>query len=160
MLQPTKTLPSSGPVLPSSGPVVPSSGPVVPYSGPVVPYSGPVVPSSGPVVPSSGPVVPSPMQSALLVPVTDSLYIRPDTLQDYQKLLLEAEQYEKRYKTVDPQRKKQLSARIKDILNKLRQDTFKALTNELLEFLNGQEQKVSTQSIRISNEEGKKFFSK
>ena len=43
-------------------------------------------------------------------------------------------------------------------MNKLRKDTFTTLTNELFQFLNGQEQKISNQSIRISNEEGKNFF--
>jgi len=104
-------------------------------------------------LPSSEPVVHSSAQSASLVPVTDPGHITPEILQDYEKLLLEAEQYEKLYKTIDPSRKKQLQACIQDILNKLRQDTFEALKNKLLEFLNGQEQKVSIESIRISNEE-------
>jgi hypothetical protein len=45
-------------------------------------------------------------------------------------------------------------------MNKLRKDTFNTLTNEFFEFLNGQEQKISNQSIRVSNEEGKNLFSK
>ncbi len=43
-------------------------------------------------------------------------------------------------------------------MNKLRQDTFNTLKNDLWNFLNGHEQNVSGQSIRISNEEGKYFF--
>lgn len=91
-------------------------------------------------------------------PVTDPAYIRPDTLRNYQMLLSEAEQYERRYKTVDPARKKQLASRLKETMNKLRTDTFAILTKDLLDFLNGHEQKVSNQSIRLKDNDGKNFF--
>jgi hypothetical protein len=85
--------------------------------------------------------------------------IKPDTLDNYRNLLFEAQGYENRYTTVSVQRKKQLAAPLKAIMNKLRKDTCITLTNELFEFLIGQEQKVTGQSIRISNDEGKHVFS-
>ena len=40
--------------------------------------------------------------------------VKPATLVKYQEILSEAQQYENRYKTIDPSRKKQLASRIKD----------------------------------------------
>ncbi len=71
---------------------------------------------------------------------------------------MEAEEYEKRYETIDDSRKKQLTSRIKETMNKIREETSTILTKELFDFLNGQEQKVGHQNIRILNEEGKQFF--
>jgi hypothetical protein len=108
------------------------------------------------------PVVPPPsgksQPSSSLSPVTDPDHIRPDTLVEYEKLLFEAQQYEDRYKTIDHSRKTQLARPIQGIMNKLRKDTFTTLTNELFQYLNGQERKISDQIIRISNEEGNNFF--
>ncbi len=112
------------------------------------------------------PVVPTPSQpppaaslpSSSLSPVTDPDHIRPDTLVDYEKLLFEAQQYEDRYKTIDPSRKTQLGRPIQGIMNKLRKDTFTTLTNELFQYLIGQERKIGDQIIHISNEEGNNFF--
>ncbi|CAF4967070.1 unnamed protein product [Rotaria sp. Silwood1] len=78
--------------------------------------------------------------------------IRPDTLIEYKKLSFEAHQYEKLYSTIDLPRKKQLASCIKNIMNKLRKETFHTLTNELFEFLNGQGKEVSNKIIRISND--------
>jgi hypothetical protein len=78
----------------------------------------------------------------------------------YEKILLKAGEYEKRYETIDDSRKKQLTSRIKETMNKIREETSTILTKELFDFLNGQEQKVGHQNIRILNEEGKNFFSK
>jgi hypothetical protein len=114
-------------------------------------------PSTAAPTPSQ-PLSPSKSQLAPLAQMTEYSHITPTTLTSYCRLLLEAEQYERRYKTIGTERKKQLAARIKDTMNKLRKDTFTTLTNELFEFLNGQEQKVTNQSIRILNDEGKNFF--
>ncbi|CAF5051790.1 unnamed protein product, partial [Rotaria sp. Silwood1] len=79
--------------------------------------------------------------------------IKPDTLIEYKKLSFEAHQYEKLYSTIDLPRKKQLASCIKNIMNKLRKETFHTLTKELFEFLNGQGKEVSNKIIRISNNE-------
>ncbi|CAF0823731.1 unnamed protein product [Rotaria sordida] len=106
-----------------------------------------VVPPSAPIIKSQLPH-PQPTLS-----VEDIGEIKPETLVEYRKLSFEAQQYEKRYSIIDLSRKKQLASCIKDIMNKLRKETFHTLTNELFEFLNGQEKKVSNQIHRISNEE-------
>jgi len=93
-----------------------------------------------------------------LAPVTEPDYIRPATLARYEKFLSDAEQYEKRYQTITGPRKTQLTSCIKNTLNKLCKETFVILIKELLDFLNGQEQKVGIQNIRISNDDGKNFF--
>ena len=83
--------------------------------------------------------------------------IRPETLAKYRRLAFEAQQYEKHYKTIDSLREKQLTPYIRDVMNKLRKDTFDTLANELFEFLNGKEKLVGSQSVRISSEDGKKL---
>ena len=98
------------------------------------------------------------MFSSSLLSTREPDYIRPNRLIDYLKLLSEAQQYEKRYLTVGDARKKQLAGPLKAIINKLRDDTLTTLTTELLAFLNGQEQLVLTQVVRISTEEGKEFL--
>ncbi|CAF3578905.1 unnamed protein product, partial [Rotaria sp. Silwood1] len=112
-----------------------------------------IPPSSTVVLPSASPVksqLPHPQPTPSLEDIGD---ITPETLIEYKKLSFEAQQYEKRYSTIDLIRKKQLASCIRDIMNKLRKETFRTLTNQLFEFLNGQEKKVSNQIIRISNEE-------
>ncbi len=141
---------------------------IMPQPPTVMPQPPTVMPQPPTIMLQPSTVVPSPPQSSLpgnsqpfsLAPVTDPDHIKPETLDAYQKLLLEAQQYENRYKTIDLPRKKQLASCIKVYMNKLRKDTFNTLTNEFFEFLNGQEQKISNQSIRVSNEEGKNLFSK
>lgn len=91
-----------------------------------------------------------------LSPVTDPTYITPVKLQSYESLLVKARQYEERYKLVDDVRKKQLAARLREIINKLRTDTFVTLTDELFRYLNSEEQKANNQPIRINNDEGNK----
>jgi hypothetical protein len=78
----------------------------------------------------------------------------PGTIVKYQKLLAEAQQYERRYTTVAVPRKKQLAAPLKAIMNKLRKDTYQTLMNDLLNFLSGKEYQVVKESYRINNEEG------
>jgi len=116
------------------------------------------MPADGPS--PSKPAAAGGSQPSLLVPVTDPENIRPDTIRPYQELLIEAQKYESHYKKIDAQRKKELESCIKVYLNKLRKETFTTLTNEFFEFLNGQEQKIGSKSIRVLNEEGKIFFSK
>lgn len=85
-------------------------------------------------------------------------HIKPVTNAEYQKLVAEARHYEMRYTTVVAPRKTQLAGPLKAIMNKLREETFQILTDELGNFLNGQEQQMLGQSIRISSEEGKRLF--
>ncbi|CAF3387404.1 unnamed protein product [Rotaria socialis] len=114
----------------------------------------PVVPSPSTVV---SPVVISspsnPSQFPPSIPMNDLGDIKPDTLLTYKKLSSEAQKYEIRYSIVDLPRKKQLASYIKGIMNKLRKETFELLTNELFQFLYGQEKTVSNQAICIKTEE-------
>ncbi|CAF3977248.1 unnamed protein product, partial [Rotaria sp. Silwood1] len=90
-----------------------------------------IPPSSTVVLPSASPVksqLPHPQPTPSLEDIGD---ITPETLIEYKKLSFEAQQYEKRYSTIDLIRKKQLASCIRDIMNKL----------------------LSNQIIRISNEE-------
>ncbi|CAF1137612.1 unnamed protein product [Rotaria sp. Silwood1] len=90
-----------------------------------------IPPSSTVVLPSASPVksqLPHPQPTPSLEDIGD---IKPETLIEYKKLSFEAQQYEKRYSTIDLIRKKQLASCIRDIMNKL----------------------LSNQIIRISNEE-------
>ena len=108
--------------------------------------------------PPSQPQAPGKNHTSSSLPATNSDHIRPDTLARYQRTLSEAQQYEQRYTTIDLPRKKQLASRIKDIMNKLRKETFDTLTNDLFNFLNGQEQRVANQNIRVSTDDGKDTF--
>ncbi|CAF1679137.1 unnamed protein product [Rotaria magnacalcarata] len=95
----------------------------------------------------------NPSQSPPSISTNDLGDIKPGTLLAYKKLSSEAQQYEIRYLIVDLPRKKQLASYIKNVMNKLRKETFELLTNELFQFLCGQEKTVSNQGIRIKNEE-------
>lgn len=72
--------------------------------------------------------------------------------------MAKAHEYEKRYKLVDDVRKKQLASRLREIINKLRTDTFVTLTDELFRYLNGEAQKVGAQIIQVNTNDGKKCF--
>jgi hypothetical protein len=73
----------------------------------------------------------------------------------YEKIIEQAKHYEIRYETINATRKRQFLSRIRDIMNKLRHETFDCLTKELMEFLQGHEQKFASQTIRIVNDEGR-----
>ena len=72
--------------------------------------------------------------------------------------MAKAHEYEKRYKLVDDVRKKQLASRLREIINKLRTDTFVTLTDELFRYLNGEAQKVGAQIVQVNTNDGKKMF--
>ncbi|CAF5016763.1 unnamed protein product, partial [Rotaria sp. Silwood1] len=120
----------------------------------VTPLLSTAVPPSiqqvAPPVKSQAPSLPHPHSTPSIDDIGD---IKPDTLVEYRKLSREAQQYEQLYSTIDSTRKKQLGSCIKNIMNKLRKETFQTSTIELFDFLCGQGTEVSNQSIRISNEE-------
>ena len=100
------------------------------------------------------PIVPTTVVKPPPVPVSGNRYIIAETQAKYEKLKVEAKQYEDRYKTVDRARKRLLESKVKDIMNKLRKDNFDVLLKELFDFLNGAEQKVAGQATHISGDEG------
>jgi hypothetical protein len=130
---------------------------IPPLSQPPLTMSPPIQ-TSNVNPPPSQPPPPGKAHTSSSLPATNPDHIRPDTLDIYQKKLSDAQQYEQRYITIDLPRKKQLASRIKDIMNKLRKETFGTLTDELFQFLNGQEQRVANQNIRVSTDDGKDTF--
>ena len=112
---------------------------------------------SQPLVPSQS-TASSQLPSSSLLTTTEPDHIKPETLVNYLELLNAAHQYEQRYTTVAAPRKKLLAGPLKAIINRLREETFNTLINELLAFLSGREQIVIGQPVRISNEEGKHIF--
>lgn len=111
--------------------------------------------------PSTISVAPPPTISVApssLMQTTDPRHITPATVERYQKLLSEAEQYEKRFKTVSLERGKQLASRIRSIMNKVQKETLKASANELFDFLKVREQKNVATNIYVTSDEGKLFI--
>jgi hypothetical protein len=154
------------PIIPLSQPLPPPviSRPQQQPPPPIIPLSQPLPPPVIPrpqqqppppiIPPSQQPSLPSIPQPSTIAPMVNSDNIKADTLVKYQKLQSEAHQYETRYNTVDDKRKSLLRSRINDLINKIREDTFDTLTKDLFEFLNGRQQQVSSQMIRVSNDEG------
>ncbi|CAF1531737.1 unnamed protein product, partial [Didymodactylos carnosus] len=89
-----------------------------------------------------------------------NVFINEETSNKYQELLKKVKVYEQQCKSVtdNPQRKKLLTNRIKDIVNKLRVENSDVLSHEMIEFLNGKEQYISNQAVRVSSEEGKFLY--
>ncbi len=153
MVVPSQTQPPNVVSTPPQPPTVGPSPTQPPKLGPS-PTQPPKVVPTPPQPPTGGPSLAQPVPAGPLLTRKPD-HITPATLARYEKLLLEAQQFEKRYTTVSVPRKKQLAAPLKDMVNKLREETFKSLTNDVLNFLTGQEYQVAGQSIRISNNEGK-----
>jgi hypothetical protein len=152
VVPPPSQMPPTMPSPPRSTTVVPPS----PQLPPAMP--SPSRPTTVLPPPSSAQPLPSgKAHTSSVAPATNPNDIKPETLSRYEKLLSEAQQYEKRYTTIDLPRKKQLASLIKSVMNKIRQETFATLTEELFKFLNGQEQTVANQVIRVSSDEGKKL---
>lgn len=145
-------------IAPAPVPAPPQSPPPpAPVIRPPAPVPAPPQPPPPPVPvirpPAPAPVATTSTNSAS-VPETDSGHITAHTMERYQKILNAAKQYEVRYETVDKQRRRQLLAKIKEIMNKLRKETFDDLKMELLHFLNGQQQLSAGQPIQIINDNG------
>ncbi|UJR22502.1 hypothetical protein I4U23_025554 [Adineta vaga] len=93
----------------------------------------------------------STIQTTYLSPVTDPAHITKTILESYEKLLIEVKQYKDQYENTPIERKKQLAAPIRTILNKLREDLLPTLTNDLFSYLRVQQQMINNQSTCILN---------
>jgi hypothetical protein len=113
--------------------------------------------------PSTSPTVVDPMPSVSVslpvlppqpVPVSPIKQTLSEAMQRYEQIVTEVSQYQESFGKIDPTRKTLLERRIRDILNKIRNENANDLSAELLRFLNGEGQLFVNERVQVRNDEG------